>query len=205
MKLKYLPNALCILRGLLAVSLIFIPPLSALSITIFIVAGISDMIDGPLARRIKDAKSELGAELDSLADLLLIAVGVFVIMPAFGLWPWINVVILIALGCKFLNAIPGIIKHRKVFFIHTVTSKIFVVILFLAAILCFIFGGNTAMNLFFVGMIAYAFFIVFEETVMIWRLDYPHKNAKGFWEVNRINEEFRKQQESETAVISDSI
>jgi len=192
MKIKHIPNAITIARIILVAFLIFIPPLSAASIVIFLIAGMTDMVDGVLARRIKDAHSELGAELDSIADMFMVIVSVFVILPAMGLWPSLRFVFLGALAFKLLSAVPGLIKHRKVFFLHTISNKILALMLFLGAILYFIFGGMLGVNIYFVFLIVAVFIITAEEMVIISMLDYPNKDIKGFWHVKRINEEYRK-------------
>jgi len=199
MKLKYIPNAICITRGLLAISLIFIPPLSPASITVFLLAGVSDMIDGTIARRIKGARSELGAELDSMADMLLVIVSVFFLLPAFDIWPWQQTAILVALCFKLLSAVPGLIKHRKVFFLHTLSNKVLAMILFMGAIFYFILPGSLAVKIYFVFMIVSVFIITLEEMIIIATLAYPNKNLKGFWEVKRINQEFRQRSEENEA------
>jgi CDP-diacylglycerol--glycerol-3-phosphate 3-phosphatidyltransferase len=199
-KPKYIPNAISITRGLLVLSLIFIEPLSTACIIIFTIAGFTDMFDGALARRIKDAKSELGATLDSVADLLMYIVGIFVIMPAMEIWPILRVFILIAISSKFLCLIPALIKHRQVFFTHTVLSKIFSLAIFFVAVLYLFlhfFGVLTAawilaINLTFIFLITYAFAIIIEEMIIISMIDYPEKNIKGFWDIKRTNEEYRR-------------
>jgi len=192
MKLKHLPNAITISRMILTISLIFIAPLSPLSIFIFLLAGFTDMIDGKLARSIKDARSELGAELDSIADMLLVIVTVFFIMPAMNLWPWLWYGILLALGFKLMSAVPGLVKHRKIFFLHTIANKILAMILFIGAILYFILGGSIFVNAYIVFLLAAVFVITLEEMVIISLLDYPNKDIKGFWHVKRVNEEYRR-------------
>ena len=194
MKLKYLPNAITLSRIVLAISLIVIPPLTPVSIFIFILAGVSDMVDGFLARNIKGAHSELGAELDSMADMLMVVVTVFFIMPAMNLWPWLWYGILVALGFKLMSAVPGILKHRKVFFLHTISNKVLAMLLFMGAILYFIFGGHVAVNWYIVFLLVAVFVITLEEMVIISMLDYPNKDIKGFWCVKRVNEEYRKRQ-----------
>jgi len=192
MKLKHLPNAITISRILLTITLIFIPPLTRLSIFIFLLAGVTDMVDGKLARSIKDAHSELGAELDSIADMLLVIVTVFVIMPAMNLWAWLWPGILIALGFKLMSAVPGLVKHRKVFFLHTIANKVLAMILFIGAILYFIFGGHTGVNAYIAFLLVAVFVITLEEMVIISLLDYPNKDIRGFWQIKRVNEEYRR-------------
>ena len=192
MKLKYLPNAITISRMVMTATLIFIPPLTPLSIFIFVLAGLTDMVDGTLARKIKDAHSNLGAELDSIADMFMVIVSIFVIVPAMNLWPRLWYFFIAALVFKMLSAVPGIIKHRKFFFLHTLSNKFLALILFGGAIMYFILGGHIAVNIFFVFLIVAVFLITLEEMVIISMLDYPNKNIKGFWQIKRINEEYRK-------------
>jgi len=192
MKLKNLPNAITILRFFLVASLIFITPLSLASIIIFIIAGITDMIDGTLARRIKNAKSKIGAELDSMADMFMVIVSVFVIVPAMNIWPQLWYFVLIALGFKLLSAVPGVVKHRKVFFLHTVSNKALAMVLFIGAIMYFIFGGRIVVNAYFVFLIAAVFLATLEEMIIISMLDYPNKDIRGFWQVKKVNAEYRK-------------
>ena len=192
MKLSYLPNLITTSRFALVAALIFLPPLSLPSVIIFIIAGLTDMIDGPLARNIKNAKSNLGAELDSMADMFMVIVSVFIIVPAMGLWSIIWPAILVALGFKLMSAVPGIVKHRKVFFLHTLANKVLAMVLFIGAILYFIFGGLLVINLYFVFVIAFVFVATFEEMVIISMLDYPHKDIKGFWQLKSVNAEYRK-------------
>ena len=192
MKLKHIPNAITISRMILTLSLIFIPPLSAVSIIVFLVAGATDMIDGKLARAIKDARSELGAELDSIADILMAVVAIFFIMPSMDIWPWLWPSILCALGFKLSSAVPGLVKHRKVFYLHTLANKALAMLLFIGAILYFIFGGHTGVNAYIVFLIVAVFVITLEEMVIISLLDYPNKDIRGFWHIKRVNEAYRQ-------------
>ncbi len=88
MSLSWLPNALSVARILLvapAVYLLFIEAYLA-TLVLFAVAGISDGVDGWLAKRFGWA-SELGAILDASADKLLVA-AMFIALGIKGLVPW---------------------------------------------------------------------------------------------------------------------
>jgi cardiolipin synthase (CMP-forming) len=85
---RHLPNIICILR----IALVW-PIATALAnreflpaLAMFMVAGLSDLIDGYLAKRF-NWTSELGKFLDPLADKLLL-VTVFVQAAWLGLAPW---------------------------------------------------------------------------------------------------------------------
>jgi cardiolipin synthase len=85
---RYLPNIICVLRILL------VWPIAAalgdreylVALALFIVAGLSDGLDGYLAKRF-NWTSDLGKLLDPMADKLLL-VTVFVESAWLGLAPW---------------------------------------------------------------------------------------------------------------------
>lgn len=94
--LQYLPNGLTVLRLLLAV------PLGVLilreeytgALGVGVLAGLSDALDGVLARRL-GALSRFGAALDPVADKVLITV-MFVCLAQSGLVPWYLAAVVIA-------------------------------------------------------------------------------------------------------------
>jgi len=209
MKLKHIPNAITISRfiivtALIVVSIVFwnTDPYTGFHpaiVILFVLAGATDMIDGPIARRIKDARSELGAELDSMADMFLVLVSVFCILPQMDVWSWLWPGIIAVLVFKLCSAIPGIIKHKKVFFLHSLTNKLLGLFLFIGGIFYFIFGGYaystaapaTWVNHYIVFLIVIVFLITLEEIIIISTLDYPAKDIRGFWQVRKVNAEYR--------------
>ena len=64
------PDLFTYLRILCAVVLLFLVPLSPVYLAIYALSGVSDALDGYLARKLNQA-SVWGARLDSTADLLL--------------------------------------------------------------------------------------------------------------------------------------
>lgn len=65
-----------------------------LALALFLLAGLSDAVDGIIARRF-DQRSALGARLDPVADKLLL-VGVYVVLGALGHLPtWLIVLIIL--------------------------------------------------------------------------------------------------------------
>jgi cardiolipin synthase len=90
-----IPNLLTILRVLLTPLLVIFLLEGRLSeaLVVFIVAGITDALDGLIARLYKQ-KSRLGAFLDPLADKLLLAT-TYVILAVMNLVPsWLTVIVL---------------------------------------------------------------------------------------------------------------
>ena len=82
-KLLTLPNLLTALRIAGAVCMIFMPPLTQAFFIIYTLCGVSDVLDGTIARA-WHSESDFGARLDSIADLLFYAVMLLRIFPV--LW-----------------------------------------------------------------------------------------------------------------------
>ncbi len=86
--LQLLPNALTLLRLLLAlpVGWLILREQFAPALAIGLIAGLTDAVDGWLARRL-NAYSRFGAALDPIADKTLMFV-VFISLAMVGLVPW---------------------------------------------------------------------------------------------------------------------
>lgn len=86
--LALLPNALTLLRLLLAlpVGYLIVQGQFGAALLVGLLAGVTDALDGLLARRL-DAQSRFGAALDPAADKILITTA-FLSMAHVGLVPW---------------------------------------------------------------------------------------------------------------------
>jgi cardiolipin synthase (CMP-forming) len=93
--LQYLPNSLTVLRLLLSVPLGFLilREYYAWALGVGFLAGLSDALDGFVARRL-GALSRIGAALDPIADKTLIVV-TFVCLAQMELVPWYLAVVVI--------------------------------------------------------------------------------------------------------------
>ena len=189
MKLKYLPNIITLLRVVLCLSLIFIRPvLGFASFIIYCIAGFTDMIDGPMARRIPHALTARGGDFDAFADMLMIVIGVFVIIPAMNIWDWLWPGILGVLVFKVLSAsISGLIKHKRILFTHTLANKLAALFLFIAPILYFILGDHIIINIYFVFLISWVFLATAEEALINLLLKVPNTDVRGIWKVKEEN------------------
>jgi cardiolipin synthase len=111
--LRFIPNALCVLRMLLVVpvSWLLLRDQYRLTLWVFAFAAATDGLDGFLAKRC-GWTSELGKILDPLADKILL-VGVFLTLAVMGLVPlWLAVVavgrdVLITAGAITYNSLFG--------------------------------------------------------------------------------------------------
>ena len=192
MKLKYMPNAFSIARILLCIPLAILTPLTFLYIILFALAAITDTIDGQLARRIKDAKSELGATLDSIADVCLVSIIIFAIMPSMQIWSWLWISYVCVLTLKvFASTGIGYIRFKEIVSLHTISFKILVTFLFCYPILYYFIGAGLFINIFSVVVIVCALLIVIEEILIISTLKQPERNIKSIFGVRAANQRFK--------------
>ena len=187
--MKFIPNLLTFLRIGLCVALIFInPPMGSASFFVYCIAGLTDMLDGPLARRIPNGKSKIGADLDSFADMFLVTIGIFVLMPVMQIWDWLWIAVIGILILKILSTtIIGLIKHRKILFTHTLANKLAALFLFIGPILYFIIGGALIINIYILFLILWVILSTLEEALINFLLKKPNTNIRGIWQVKKEN------------------
>ena len=116
-------NLITLARIALAAALLFCRPLSVPFCAILVAAGLTDVIDGEIARR-TNTESVLGAKLDSLADFLFIIVCAIKLIPVVDFPTWIYVWIGVIAAIRAANAVAGLVKRKKLIFLHTVSNKI---------------------------------------------------------------------------------
>ena len=102
--------------------LFFVTPLSVLFYIIYIWCVISDIIDGPLARKTNTA-SDFGALLDSIADLALIISMLIVFIPILPFEVWMLFLIALVIAIRLLSMAIGLKKYRTITLLHTYSSK----------------------------------------------------------------------------------
>lgn len=156
------PKAPIIITGvrlLLAPVLLLCEPLSAGFYTVYLLCGLSDMLDGAVAR-LTHSQSRTGAVLDSAADgvLLVFAAaalrGYIVRLPAFCLYSAAAVLLLRAAA-----AVAGAIRFKKPVFFHTASDKVIGFTLFCLPF----FLGSRAVGAFLLVLCAAALLSALEE------------------------------------------
>jgi len=93
-KLKYIPNMICVARIILVAPIVWslFEERYALALGLILIAGLSDALDGYLARRF-DWRTRLGGLLDPAADKLLMFAA-FVTLAWVGLVPvWFSAIV----------------------------------------------------------------------------------------------------------------
>ena len=120
---KYIANIITGSRIIFGLSLIFIPLSSVWFYVLYLFGGLTDMIDGTIARKM-GAVSQLGAHLDTVADLVFVLVCWVKILPFLHvpvwLWVWITIVALV----KIFNVVLFLFYKKKLLSIHSILNKI---------------------------------------------------------------------------------
>ena len=128
--IKQIANIITGFRLLGSVLLLCFPAFSDAFYMIYIICGFSDMIDGTIARKTNSA-SELGAKIDTTADLAFVTASLIKILPALNipqwLWLWGGVIAMIKIG----NLIWGYVSKKQFISLHTILNKITGLLLFL--------------------------------------------------------------------------
>ncbi len=146
-----LPNYITAVRITGTVVLLFLTPLEVPFFIVYTLCGFSDVLDGWIARK-TNTISELGAKLDSIADLLFYAVVIIRLLPVLWrllpTWFWyiLGGVVLVRVAAYLTAAL----KFHRFASLHTKMNKItggavFLMPYFLAlpfaAVYCFLVVG----------------------------------------------------------------
>jgi CDP-diacylglycerol--glycerol-3-phosphate 3-phosphatidyltransferase len=127
--MKNIANYISISRIIMAIVLLLPKTFSKTFYIIYIYCGLSDILDGFLARKYK-ITSKFGAKIDSVADMLFVGVLLLKILPvieiSIGIYIWIIIIVLI----KVFNIILGYIYYKQLTLLHTIGNKITGLVLF---------------------------------------------------------------------------
>lgn len=126
---KNMANTITGIRILCAIALLFCRPLSPPFCILYITAGITDMIDGTVARK-TNTSSELGSRLDTVADFLLVVACLIKLIPVLDIPVWLFAWIAVIALIKAINIVFGYVMKKRLVTAHTVINKIVGAMLF---------------------------------------------------------------------------
>ncbi len=135
--MKRLPNVISELRIAGSISLLFCDVKGWPFWSLYVLCGLSDILDGWLARRLH-AESKTGAILDSVSDIVFVACCAIRLLPVLEipawLWIWAGVIVII----KIVNQISALVVFKRFCFPHTLANKLTGLLLFLTvpAVFC---------------------------------------------------------------------
>ena len=123
-------NIITGIRIICSIAMLFFPAFSPAFCILYVAAGISDMIDGIVARK-AGTVSEFGSKLDTVADLVLVTVCLIKILPVTHIPMWLIIWIIVIAAIKGINLISGYVMHKEFVAVHTVMNKVTGILLFI--------------------------------------------------------------------------
>lgn len=120
---RHIANAVSLGRLLLGAGMLFVPVFSPVFCVLYLLGGLSDMVDGMIARRLQSV-SRFGERLDSAADLVFACAAFIKILPELSmpawLWAWTGAVLATRIAVMLL----GFIRKKGFLPAHSTMNKL---------------------------------------------------------------------------------
>lgn len=132
--MKNIANYITLSRIIFSFTLVLFEPLSFWFSMLYVLIGLTDVIDGYIARK-TNTTSELGARLDSIADLVMIVIVLYVFFPILKLMTFIYAWIVMIIMIRVLSMLIVYIKFKTFAILHTFGNKATGLLLFVTPVL----------------------------------------------------------------------
>ena len=116
-------NLITTIRILCSIALLFCAALSPWFYVLYITAGLSDMVDGWVARK-TNTVSEFGSKLDTVADIFFLVVCLVKLLPVLHLPVWVYVWIGIIACIKVFNIVYSYAVRKQFLADHSILNKV---------------------------------------------------------------------------------
>ena len=116
-------NIITCIRIVCSIALLFCPVFSPAFYALYIAAGVTDMIDGAVARK-TGTVSGFGAKLDTTADFVLVVVCLIKLLPVLHVPAWLYIWIAIIAFIKVANIAAGYIRQKEFLSVHSIMNKV---------------------------------------------------------------------------------
>ncbi|NCB42634.1 MAG: CDP-alcohol phosphatidyltransferase family protein [Clostridia bacterium] len=176
MMARHVPNMLSVLRIFLSFLLIALTPVSAGFVVVYITIGITDVLDGFIARKF-GFESDLGARLDSVADLVFYLILVFLFLKVFSpiLQATHKTALIAIISIRFLNMLLTKLKYKRIVFLHTIANKLSGFLIFLIPIVLLFEQSGIVVWI----ILSIVFIAAIEELLMTVHYAQPDLNRKS--------------------------
>ena len=121
--MKRIPNIITVSRIILSIIILLINPNSIMFIVLYIACGLSDIVDGFIARKFS-LQSVLGAKLDSIADMVFLVVVFIKFLPIIKVPSFIISWIMIIAIIRVTSLLIVRLKYRTFAVLHTYLNKL---------------------------------------------------------------------------------
>ena len=127
---KQIANIITSCRILGSIGLLFCLVFSDSFYVLYLFCGLTDMVDGTIARK-TGAASSFGARLDTVADFLFVIASFVKLVPViqFPVWIWVWAAVIAVV--KLVNLVWGILGRKQMPSLHTIANKVTGLCLFL--------------------------------------------------------------------------
>ena len=115
-------NIITGIRIVLSVALLFFPALSPAFFVLYVAGGLSDMIDGAVARK-TGTVSGFGSKLDTFADIVFAVVCLIKLLSVLDVPVWLYVRVAVIAIIKFSSITAGYIRQKQLVSVHSVLNK----------------------------------------------------------------------------------
>ena len=122
-------NIITAVRIVCSIALLFFPVFSPAFYILYIAAGISDMLDGAVARK-TGTVSGFGSKLDTGADFSLAVVCLIKLIPIIHAPIWLIIWIIVIAVIKAVNLVSGYVMRKEIVVLHTAANKAAGILLF---------------------------------------------------------------------------
>jgi phosphatidylglycerophosphate synthase len=133
-------DILTFLRIICALLILIFPAFSKWYYLFYLFGGITDAVDGVVARRLGNATA-WGAKFDTVADIFFVIAVVIKTIDALVIPLWLLIWIGIIAIIKAVGVIIGFIRHHRFATVHTILNKVCGIIVFIPPLFI---GGNYA-------------------------------------------------------------
>ena len=127
--MKYLPNMITSTRFVFALLLAFSVPLSIMFWVFYALACATDLIDGPIARKLK-VNTNFGSALDTSADIFFLLCIMVCVFPILEITRQSYILIGIVFLFKAISLLYAYIKFKKIVSYHAYSTKFLALFIF---------------------------------------------------------------------------
>jgi len=167
-------------RFVFAALLLFTAPLSVMFWVFYGLAATSDLIDGPISRRLK-ANTNFGAALDTSADIFFLICIMVCVFPILEITTQSYILIGFVFLFKIISLAYAYLKFKKIVSYHTLLTKFLALFIFTFPIwVAFIDVNIIVIVLATLQNIAYT-----EELLITRKSEIPDANTKSVFSVRR--------------------
>lgn len=122
-------NMITCIRMICSIVLVFCPAFSVSFYVLYVLSGVSDMLDGIVARHFKTV-SDFGSKLDTVADLIFCLVCFIKIISVLKFERWMFIWIFVIALIKLINLISAYVVQKRFVACHSNLNKLTGALLF---------------------------------------------------------------------------